>query len=56
MQRLLLQFADRPWIWLSLLLVASVLAATQIGELRVRVSANEMLVADDPQRAYYEEV
>ena len=56
MQRLLLQFADRPWIWLSLLLVASVLAATQIGELRVRVSANEMLVADDPQRVYYEEV
>ena len=56
MQRILLQFADRPWIWLSILLVASVLAATQIGELRVRVSANEMLVADDPQRAYYEEV
>jgi len=56
MHRLLLHFAQRPWIWLSLLLLASILAATQIGELRVRVSANEMLVADDPQRAYYEEV
>jgi len=56
MQRLLLLFSHRPWIWLSLLLLASMLAATQIGELRVRVSANEMLVVDDPQRAYYEEV
>ena len=56
MQRLILLFSRRPWIWLGLLLLASMLAATQIGELRVRVSANEMLVADDPQRAYYEEV
>ena len=56
MQRLILLFSHRPWIWLSLLLLASMLAATQIGELRVRVSANEMLVADDPQRAYYDQV
>lgn len=56
MHRLILLFSQRPWIWLSLLLIVSMLAASQIGELRVRVSANEMLVADDPQRAYYEEV
>ncbi len=56
MQRLILLFSQRPWIWLSFLLFASMLAATQIGELRVRVSANEMLVVNDPQRAYYEEV
>lgn len=56
MQRLILLFSHRPWIWLSFLLLGSMLAASQIGELRVRVSANEMLVADDPQRAYYEEV
>ena len=56
MQRLILLFSERPWIWLAFLLLASMLAATQIGELRVRVSANEMLVAGDPQRAYYEQV
>lgn len=56
MQRLLLLFAHRPWLWLSLLLAASVLAATQLTHLRVKVSADEMLVIDDPERAFYEEV
>lgn len=56
MQRLIMLFSHRPWVWLSLLIVASVLAASQIKELRVHVSANEMLVADDPHRAYYEQV
>ena len=56
MRHLLLLFAHRPWMWLLLLLAASVLAATQIGRLQVKVSADEMLVIDDPQRAYYESV
>ncbi len=56
MQSLLLLFARRPWLWLSFLLAASILAATQLSQLRVKVSADEMLVIDDPQRAYYEEV
>ena len=56
MQRLLLLFAQRPWIWLSILLAASVLAATQISQLRVKISADEMLVIDDPERIYFEEV
>ena len=56
MQRLLLMFSRQPWAWLSLLLFISLLAATQLGELQVRVSADEMLVVDDPQRAYYEQV
>ncbi|MEZ5585683.1 MAG: MMPL family transporter [Sedimenticolaceae bacterium] len=56
MQHLLLQFARHPRLWLAFLLAASVLAATQIGELRVRVAADEMLVINDPQRAYYEKI
>ena len=56
MQHLLLQFARHPRLWLAFLLAASVLAATQLGELRVRVAADEMLVINDPQRAYYEKV
>ena len=49
-------FSRQPWIWLSLLLLISLLAATQLGKLQERVSADEMLVVDDPQRAYYEQV
>ena len=56
MQHLLLQFARHPRLWLAFLLAASVLAATQLGELRVRVAADEMLVINDPQRAYYEKI
>ena len=56
MQRLLTMFSRRPWIWLSLLLLLSVLAASQLSKLRVHVSADEMLVIDDPQRAYYDQV
>ncbi|MCG6967058.1 MAG: MMPL family transporter [Chromatiaceae bacterium] len=56
MQRLLLLFARHPWLWLSLLVAASMLAATQIPHLRVKVSADEMLVINDPQRTYYEHV
>ena len=56
MRRLLLFFADRPWLGLGLLLLASLLAATQIDRLEVRVSADEMLVVGDPQRTYYDEV
>ncbi|MGB5200654.1 MAG: MMPL family transporter [Sedimenticolaceae bacterium] len=56
MQHLLMMFSRQPWVWLSLLLLTSLLAATQLGKLQVRVSADEMLVVDDPQRAYYEQV
>lgn len=56
MQHLLLQFARHPRLWLAFLLAASVLAATQLGELRVRVAADEMLVINDPQRTYYEKI
>ncbi|MCP5313056.1 MAG: MMPL family transporter [Chromatiaceae bacterium] len=56
MQHLLIQFARRPWLWLTLLLIATVIAASQVTKLRVKVSSDEMLVINDPQRAFYEEV
>jgi predicted RND superfamily exporter protein len=56
MHHLLLLFARRPWVWLSLLLVVSLIAATQVTQLRVKISADEMLVADDPERRYYDQV
>jgi predicted RND superfamily exporter protein len=37
-------------------MLGSLLAATQIDELRVRISADEMLVVNDPERAYFEEI
>lgn len=49
-------FAARPWLALGLLLVGSILAASRMGELDVRVSASEMLVADDPQRTLHEQI
>lgn len=56
MRRLLLFFAHHPWLGLGLLVLGSVLAATRLDALQVRISADEMLVGDDPQRAYFEEV
>lgn len=54
MTRLLLFFAHRPWLALGLLLAASVLAATQLDRLQVRVSADEMLVTGDPERRFHD--
>lgn len=56
MTRLLLFFAGRPWLGLGMLLLASGLAATQLHRLEVRVSADEMLVSGDPERAYHDGV
>lgn len=56
MTRLLQFFASRPWLGLGLLALASVLAATQLHRLEVRVSADEMLVTGDPERAYHDRV
>lgn len=56
MQRLLLIFANRPWLGLSALLLVSLLAATQLGRIEVRIAPDDMLLAGDPQRAYYDKV
>lgn len=56
MQQLLLQFTRLPWLWLGLLLTATLIAASQVDDLEVRISADDMFVADDPLRAYHREV
>ncbi|MCB1803257.1 MAG: MMPL family transporter, partial [Gammaproteobacteria bacterium] len=56
MQRLLLLFSRHPWIWLGLVAIASAIAATQLQHLQVQISADEMLVSDDPARTYYEQI
>ncbi len=56
MRRFLMLCADRPWWVLSLLLAFSLLAATQLDRVHVRISTEELLLIDDPERAYYEEI
>lgn len=56
MQQLLLHFARHPLWWLAALTAASLLAATQLDRLQVRIAADEMLVVDDPQRLDYRQV
>jgi len=56
MRRFLMLCAERPWWVLSLLLAFSLLAATQLDRVEVRISTDELLLIDDPERAYYEEI
>jgi predicted RND superfamily exporter protein len=56
MVRLLLFFATRPWLGLALLLLVSLVAATQIDRLEVRISAEQMLVDDDEERLFHDQV
>ena len=56
MKRLLNWFADYPWWVLVTLLLISVGAATQVGQVDVQISADELLVRDDPERAYFDEI
>lgn len=56
MRRFLMFCADRPWWVLSLLLAFSLLAATQLDRVQVRISTEELLLIDDPERAFYDEI
>lgn len=56
MQAVLNRAASKPWLFLSLLLMVSLLAATQVGKVEVQVSAEDLLVQDDPEREYYRQV
>jgi len=56
MQRFLILCATRPWWVLGALLLVSLLAASQLPRVQVQVSADELLVMDDPERDYYESV
>ena len=56
MQRLLNFFSAHPWWVLAVLLLISIGAATRVQHVRVHVSADELLVRDDPERAYFEKI
>ena len=56
MRRLMMLCANRPWWALLLLLGLSLLAATQLQRVRVQISTDELLVIDDPQRDYYQQI
>jgi len=56
MNRLLVYFSNRPLIGLAVILIVSLLSATQIGELKVRISAEEMLVQHDQEHIFYNRI
>jgi uncharacterized protein len=56
MRRFLILCADHPWRVLGTLLLISLLAASQLPRLQVQVSADELLVLEDPERAYYQQI
>ncbi len=56
MQRFLNLCAAHPWWVLSLLLLFTLLAGSQLPNVEVQISAEELLVMDDPERAYYSEI
>jgi len=56
MKKLLILFCRRAWLVLLGLLVISLLAATQLNKVRIELSADDLLVQNDPEREYYQEV
>lgn len=56
MGKLLEQFASHPWWVLLCLLAISVLAASQLPHVQVHVSSEELLVMDDEDRQFQQQV
>ncbi len=56
MNRLFNFFIHRPVVGLLLVLIATLLAATQVSRLQIRISAEEMLVQHDEEHRYYDRV
>ena len=56
MRRLMMLCATHPWWALAFLLLVTVLGATQLERVRIQISTDELLVRDDPERDYYEQV
>ncbi|MEN8178081.1 MAG: MMPL family transporter [Pseudomonadota bacterium] len=54
MRRFLILCAAHPWWSLFSLLAFSLLAGTQLHRVDIQISAEELLLLDDPERAYYE--
>lgn len=56
MKRLLNFFAAYPWWVLAAILLISAGAATQLGKIEVHISADELLVRDDPERVFFNQI
>ena len=56
MRKLLIQFCNHPWTVLVSILLISLLASTPLSHVRVQISSDDLLVQDDPERAYYQEI
>lgn len=56
MHKLLLNFSRHPWLVLLVLLLVSMLAAMQLDKVSVQISADDLLVQDDPARDFFREI
>ncbi len=56
MRRFLILCAAHPWWSLLALLALSLLASTQLHRVEIQISAEELLLLDDPERSYYEKI
>ncbi len=56
MHKLLISFCRHPWAVLISLLIVSILAASQLEKVKVQISAEDLLVQNDPERDYYDRI
>jgi len=55
MRKLMLFAERRPWLVLALVSVITLLAAVQLPELKLEITAEGMMVEDDPERIFYQQ-
>ena len=55
MKRMIAFASNRPWLVLLLVTIITAIAAMQLDKLRINISAEGMMVKDDPARTFYEE-
>jgi predicted RND superfamily exporter protein/CRP-like cAMP-binding protein len=56
MRKLLLLFCRHPWMVLGIIFLVSILASLQLDNVKVQISANDLLVQDDPERLFFKQV
>ncbi len=56
MTRLLNLFGRHPWLTIGLLLLVTALFGSQLSKIQIQVSADELLVKNDPDRDFYRHI